>query len=210
MSFSCDCQKVVVFFSLNIVIARTRWCFEELNRDSTEKCSTVRLHCEQCLHQWQKRELHRCRCAILLLHPYFFHLNSFCMLFATKDAASYCVSHLHCEIAYSKFYPSKPAEALREAFLNTDEKFIEKSKKQVSASYNYFAIYLYCAGTLFMSSLVSFVLFRNQYLERQLYVFYTAQPNGNQLLDGLAIQKLYWCHRIVYSKLYNRINQTQR
>ncbi|XP_031630592.1 uncharacterized protein LOC116345413 [Contarinia nasturtii] len=46
------------------------------------------------------------------------------------DAAAYSVSHLHCEIVASKFYPSKPHEALREAFLNTDEKFIEKSKKQ--------------------------------------------------------------------------------
>lgn len=32
----------------------------------------------------------------------------------------------------SKFYPNQPHEALREAFLNTDDKFIEKSKKQVS------------------------------------------------------------------------------
>lgn len=47
------------------------------------------------------------------------------------DAAAYSVSHLHCEIVASKFYPSKPHEALREAFLNTDDKFIEKSKKQV-------------------------------------------------------------------------------
>lgn len=48
------------------------------------------------------------------------------------DAAAYSVSHLHCEIASNKFYPDKPAEALREAFMHTDEKFIEKSKKQVS------------------------------------------------------------------------------
>lgn len=32
----------------------------------------------------------------------------------------------------SKYYPAQPAEALREAFLKTDEKFIEKSKKQVN------------------------------------------------------------------------------
>lgn len=49
------------------------------------------------------------------------------------DAAAYSVSHLHCEITSSEFYPNKPAEALREAFLRTDEKFIEKSKKQVSS-----------------------------------------------------------------------------
>lgn len=50
------------------------------------------------------------------------------------DAAAYSVSHLHCEIVASKFYPSQPHKALREAFLNTDEKFIEKSKKQVSVT----------------------------------------------------------------------------
>lgn len=48
------------------------------------------------------------------------------------DAAAYSVSHLHCEIVASKYYPAHPAEALREAFLKTDEKFIEKSKKQVN------------------------------------------------------------------------------
>lgn len=48
------------------------------------------------------------------------------------DAAAYSVSHLHCEIVASKYYPAQPAEALREAFLKTDEKFIEKSKKQVN------------------------------------------------------------------------------
>lgn len=47
------------------------------------------------------------------------------------DAAAYSVSHLHCEIAVSEHYPSSPAEALREAFLKTDDKFIEKSKKMV-------------------------------------------------------------------------------
>lgn len=48
-----------------------------------------------------------------------------------SEAAVYSVSHLHCEIAASKFYPEKPAEALREAFLVTDRKFIEKSQKLV-------------------------------------------------------------------------------
>lgn len=52
------------------------------------------------------------------------------------DAAAYSVSHLHCEIAASKHYPSQPHEALREAFINTDDKFIEKSKKQVSQPLN--------------------------------------------------------------------------
>lgn len=47
------------------------------------------------------------------------------------DAAAYSVSHLHCEIAASKYYPNEPHEALREAFLSTDDKFIKKSEKQV-------------------------------------------------------------------------------
>lgn len=49
------------------------------------------------------------------------------------DAAAYTVSHLHSEIAASPHYPDRPAEALREAFITTDKKFIEKSKKLVSA-----------------------------------------------------------------------------
>lgn len=47
------------------------------------------------------------------------------------DAAAYCVSHLHSEIAASRHYPTRPAEALRAAFITTDKKFIEKSKKHV-------------------------------------------------------------------------------
>lgn len=47
------------------------------------------------------------------------------------DAAAYSVSHLHCELAASEHYPSAPAKALREAFVNTDKKFLEKSEKQV-------------------------------------------------------------------------------
>lgn len=51
------------------------------------------------------------------------------------DAAAYTVSHLHCEIAASPHYPSQPAEALRQAFITTDDKFIEKSKKHVSSTH---------------------------------------------------------------------------
>lgn len=39
---------------------------------------------------------------------------------------------MHCEIAASQHYPTRPAEALREAFVNLDDKFIEKSKKLVN------------------------------------------------------------------------------
>ena len=48
------------------------------------------------------------------------------------DAAAYSVAHLHCQIAKSAHYPARPAEAMKEAFLITDEQFIEKSKKLVS------------------------------------------------------------------------------
>lgn len=48
------------------------------------------------------------------------------------DAAAYSVSHLHCELAASEHYPSSPAKALREAFVKTDKKFLEKSEKQVN------------------------------------------------------------------------------
>lgn len=57
------------------------------------------------------------------------------------DAAAYSVSHLHCEIAASKYYPNGPAEALREAFNKTDDKFIEKSKKQVEILFHLFVFY---------------------------------------------------------------------
>lgn len=49
------------------------------------------------------------------------------------DAAAYAVAHMHCEIAASRHYPEQPEEALREAFISLDNKFIEKSKKLVSA-----------------------------------------------------------------------------
>lgn len=52
------------------------------------------------------------------------------------DAAAYTVSHLHSEIAASQHYPDRPAEALREAFITTDKKFIAKSKKLVNIQTN--------------------------------------------------------------------------
>lgn len=41
---------------------------------------------------------------------------------------------MHCEIAASQFYPEMPEQALRDAFIRLDNKFIAKSKKLVSAA----------------------------------------------------------------------------
>lgn len=49
-----------------------------------------------------------------------------------QDAASYTVAHLHQHLAASKNYPSKPLDAIRDAFLATDIAFLEKCKREVS------------------------------------------------------------------------------
>uniref|UniRef100_A0A6B2E7N1 Putative 205 kDa microtubule-associated protein n=1 Tax=Phlebotomus kandelakii TaxID=1109342 RepID=A0A6B2E7N1_9DIPT len=44
------------------------------------------------------------------------------------DAAAYSVSHLHYHLSESVFYPDSPAEAIKDAFIRTDEAFIQKSE----------------------------------------------------------------------------------
>uniref|UniRef100_A0A1B0CF58 PPM-type phosphatase domain-containing protein n=1 Tax=Lutzomyia longipalpis TaxID=7200 RepID=A0A1B0CF58_LUTLO len=44
------------------------------------------------------------------------------------DAAAYSVSHLHYHLAESVYYPHSPEEAIRDAFIRTDEAFIQKNQ----------------------------------------------------------------------------------
>lgn len=50
---------------------------------------------------------------------------------AGPDAASYAAAHLHQFIAESQYYPTDPHRALKEAFLKTDNFFLEKAKVEV-------------------------------------------------------------------------------
>lgn len=65
---------------------------------------------------------------------------------AGQDAASYSAAHLHQFLVESAYYPTDPERALKEAFLRTDEFFLEKSKIEVSFTYNnkifYYVYYL--------------------------------------------------------------------
>jgi hypothetical protein len=47
---------------------------------------------------------------------------------AGKDAAAFAASHLHGKILASSHYPTDPVEAIKEAFNQTDEAFLEKVK----------------------------------------------------------------------------------
>lgn len=51
---------------------------------------------------------------------------------AGQDAAYYSVAHLHQNIASSPNYPTKPIEAIRDAFHKTDLAFLEKCKREVN------------------------------------------------------------------------------
>uniref|UniRef100_A0A1L8DL25 Protein phosphatase 2c n=1 Tax=Nyssomyia neivai TaxID=330878 RepID=A0A1L8DL25_9DIPT len=44
------------------------------------------------------------------------------------DAAAYSVSHLHYHLSVSKYYPNSPEDAIRDAFIRTDNVFIEKNE----------------------------------------------------------------------------------
>ncbi|XP_059610474.1 serine-rich adhesin for platelets-like [Phlebotomus argentipes] len=44
------------------------------------------------------------------------------------DAAVYSVSHLHYHLSESVYYPDSPAEAIKDAFIRTDEAFIQKNE----------------------------------------------------------------------------------
>jgi serine/threonine protein phosphatase PrpC len=47
------------------------------------------------------------------------------------DAANYCIAHLHQYLVESRHYPENPERALRDAFRETDDNFVKKSKKEV-------------------------------------------------------------------------------
>lgn len=50
---------------------------------------------------------------------------------AGYQAAVFCATHLHQYLAESRHYPTDPERALRDAFLTTDARFIDKSTRQV-------------------------------------------------------------------------------
>lgn len=109
------------------------------------------------------------------------------------DAAAYCVSHLHSEIAASPHFPERPAEALREAFIITDEKFVEKSKKHVShrtihfkkLNFKFFSFFLFkqklVAGT---TALVA--LYRP--VEQRLYVGWVGDSKALLVSQNRVLQ----------------------
>lgn len=53
---------------------------------------------------------------------------------AGSDAAAYSSAHLHQFVAESQFYPAEPERALKDAFLRTDEFFLEKCRIEVRQS----------------------------------------------------------------------------
>lgn len=62
------------------------------------------------------------------------------------DAAIYTAAHLCYNIANSPKYPANIPEAMREAFMKTDDSFIDKSEKHVR--FVQFTIVVYCINNL--------------------------------------------------------------
>jgi serine/threonine protein phosphatase PrpC len=53
---------------------------------------------------------------------------------AGKDAAAFAASHLHCRILTSENFPQDPIKAIKEAFVGTDQDFLDKGEKEVRLS----------------------------------------------------------------------------
>lgn len=50
---------------------------------------------------------------------------------AGKDAAAYAASHVHGAILADKDFPRDPVAAIKHAFKNTDQSFLDKGKQEV-------------------------------------------------------------------------------
>lgn len=55
-----------------------------------------------------------------------------------QAAAVYSAAHLHQYLVESENYPKNPEQALRDAILKTDEKFVEKDEELVSTKWKIF------------------------------------------------------------------------
>ena len=47
------------------------------------------------------------------------------------EAAIYAAAHLHCHLVNNSRFPQDISEALREAFIATDDNFVQKAKREV-------------------------------------------------------------------------------
>ena len=52
---------------------------------------------------------------------------------AGSDAATYAATHLHHNIFTQPCFPEDPCRAIREAYRVTDERFLNKCKREVSS-----------------------------------------------------------------------------
>lgn len=57
------------------------------------------------------------------------------------DAAIYAANHLHVNLVHQESFSQDPCEALCRAFKMTDEGFVKKASREVSASAHSFKIY---------------------------------------------------------------------
>ncbi|XP_033350944.1 titin-like [Bombus vosnesenskii] len=94
---------------------------------------------------------------------------------AGQDAAVYCASHLHQYLAESVYYPTDPERALRDAFLTTDRRFIEKSRTQKV-----------CGGTTAVCTLI---------LNKRLYVAWVGDSTA-MLVKRDSVVQLVNPHRL--------------
>lgn len=102
-----------------------------------------------------------------------------------QDAAIYTSAHLCYNIAKSSKYPHNIEAAMREAFLKTDDAFIDKSDKHVIMA---------CISFLLLCWSLNVNTFTyRQCTAEQLQLFsFTVQMRKNFSLDGLATRKLCW------------------
>ncbi|XP_054001388.1 serine-rich adhesin for platelets-like [Hylaeus anthracinus] len=103
-----------------------------------------------------------------------------------QDAAVYSATHLHQYLAESIYYPTDPERALREAFIETDTQFIEKSKTQKI-----------CGGTTAVCTLL---------LNKKLYVAWVGDSSA-MLIKRDSVVQLVNPHRLQRKDEVRRIQK---
>jgi protein phosphatase 1E len=109
---------------------------------------------------------------------------------AGKDAAAFAASHLHGKILASSHYPTDPVEAIKEAFNQTDEAFLEKRNNSGTT-----AVFTFIRGQTIYAAWLGdsqAILVRNGYSMKIIEPHKPNRPDEKTRIENLGGAVVHW------------------